>query len=418
MKSATQLLTERIASLGIVASDDRAVDHAEEPCSICGGSSSRGVPIEEFISDSLTDQNTFRCQASAHVCVSCAFVRARLSPVPGRLPKPCDRCDGTGIEPEPSTSVKVAKRPKRKPGKACEKCDGSKVKESGGRYGNFSHFLDEQRIENASKGEKPKVLSWLRGPKFGWWFCVVADSGQKHLLPYAPLNPPGSAGRIRFEEQELALPRDPAAWSIVDDTCALLTAGATKEEIATGIYSARAHELCGVEALRLFETRHAGQRGGAWFSLALWLSQRDEEAVQRRLAAEVETKQAAKAAKGAKRGKAERHGQGTAADVAGRDAARSAVGLLKHDRVQQARAVDDPAQPNGERGEVERERRRVGDAGRKVAADRSAWQLSLFDAARALELRQGAERVARHAPPDHPRAGAARGAGAKAPRRT
>lgn len=413
MKSATQLLTERIASLGIVATDARAIDHTEEPCAICGGPSTRGVPIDEFISDSLTDQNTFRCPASAHVCVSCAFVRARLSQVPGRLPKPCDRCDGTGIEPEPSASVKVAKRPKRKPGEACEKCDGSKVKESGGRYGNFSHFLDEDRLENATKGEKPRVLSWLRGPKVGWWFCVVADSGQKHLVPYAPLNPPGSAGRIRFEEQELALPRDPAAWSIVDDACALLTAGATKEEISTGIYSARAHELCGVDALRVFEARHGGQRGGAWFALVLWLSQRDEEAVQRRLAAEVETKQAAKAAKGAKRGKAERHGQGTAEDAAGRDAARSAEGVPPDVGRQDARALEDPARSDGERGEVERERGRVGDADRKVTPDRSAWQLSLFDAARALELRPRAKRVAGDAPPAQPRARPSRGAGTK-----
>lgn len=45
-------------------------------------------------------------------------------------------------------------------------------------------------------------------------------------------------------------------------------------------------------AVDVFEQTYAYLRGGAWFRLAVWLAQRDEEAVAQRLAAEKEAKRA------------------------------------------------------------------------------------------------------------------------------
>lgn len=244
----------------IGAAPPEARDHVEEPCAICAGPSFRGIPIEYATSSSTTDHALFRDPSHAWVCDGCFFVRARISPVPGRDPK--------------------------------------EGKTLGGCWRNYSHFVDANRYENASKGEKPKILGWLRSPKRGAWACAIADSGQKHVLSYAPTNPAGTKrGRVRFEEQTVTLPTADG-WAIVDACAALLTAGATKEEIARGDYTARAWTLCRplVEA---FEREHGGHRGSAWFALVLWLSQRDEQQVAMRLDAEKTTKKE----KEAKRGK-------------------------------------------------------------------------------------------------------------------
>lgn len=376
--SATQLLTARIGAAFI---DERLVAHETEPCAICAGPSESGVPIQVFVTDSLTDQNTFRSPASAHVCASCAFVRARLSPVPGRPPKACDRCNGTGIEPAPGAGVKVAKRPKRKPGEVCEKCDGTKLKEGGGRFGNFSHFMDAERYENASKGEKPRILSWLRGAKVGAWFCTIADSGQKHLLPYAPVNPPGARGRVRFEEQEVSLP-GVAGFTIVDAMTELLTMGATKEELETGSYSARAWSLCG-DGLRAFETEHGGGRGGAWFALAVWLAQRDEERVAARMTEEKEAKK-----NGARRSKERAVADAVGGDAVGvsarvpGDVAGEGVGALAH-----------PARQDADQRTHIEKRGRVGKRDGAAPPDPKPGQLDMFGTVGTVVVRPRRGRV-------------------------
>ncbi len=372
MHSAVQTLCSRLPRFSIHADDSRAVGHEAEPCSICGGDSTRGVPIDDFLSDSLTDQNTFRSPESQHVCVACAFVRARLSPVPGRAPKPCDRCNGTGVEPEPSASVKVIKRAKRKPGETCEKCDGTKVKESGGRYGNFSHFLDDDRCESATKGEKPKILNWLRGPKRGSWFCCVADTGQKHLLPYVPLNPPGSRGRIRFEEQDVALP-SAEGWQIVDDACELLTGGVTKEELESGSFGARAWQLCGGR-LQDFEAKWSHLRGGAWFSLVCWLAQRDEARVAERIEAEKAAKK--EKSSGSKVG---RSGRGKTQNASSGDATLVQARVSSDSTSEDTGALENHSRQDAGSGKKFSKRRRVVHADSAMAADSTTGQQNMFD---------------------------------------
>jgi len=380
MMSTTQLLVSRLPQLGVqVERDERAVDHDEEPCAICGGTSATGVTLDDFIGSSLTDQNTFKSPSSKHVCLACAYVRARLAIVPGVLPKPCDMCEGTVLQPSVGDFAKrmlrnAKRKPKRAEGEACEKCDGTKVKESGGRYPNFSHFIDDDRLENASKGEKPKILAWLRGPKRGYWACAVSDTGQKHVLPYTPLNPPKSRGRIRFEEQEIALPAADD-WRVVDEATELLTMGATKEELETGNYSARAWQLCG-DALRRFEREFGGLRGGAWFSLVVWLAQRDEE----RVAVRLEAEKSARAEKEKARGTG-RKGTRKATDDAGGDAPGLQSGVLQNARSKPAGALEDTPGSLPDKRAVLEQRGRVGNGRRQATPDPVTGQTSLFDLA-------------------------------------
>ena len=219
-------------------------------CWLCGGDCARGARVDGWLSDVFTDHSRVACPSSDVVCEACMFICSRTSPVPGRPPK-----DGKAF---------------------------------GGNYRNFSHLADEHGYLNASKGEKLLIREFLAREHSAPWFAAVADSGQKHVLPFAPMNGPGRSGRVAFDERIVSVPND---QSLIAEMMALLTAGATKEELESGNYGPRAWQLCGGR-LAGFEASRARERRSGWFSLALWLAQRDEEEVQRRLAAEKETKDA------------------------------------------------------------------------------------------------------------------------------
>lgn len=349
VKSAVQEVCSRLDGVD----DERAVDHDREPCAICGGESTRGVPLSEFIGPTMTDQTSFRSPGSAHACVCCAFVRARYSPVPGKPPAP--------------------------------------GKKEGPRWSNFSHLYDDRGHVVASKGEKPTILAFLREPKRGPWFAAIADSGQKHVLPYATVNPAGTTrGRVRFEERNLTLP-SAAGWAIVDDLSALLTAGATKDEIERGDYTPRAWGMCRAQ-IEAFESRHGRLRGGDWFALALWLSQRNEEQVAARMTAEKDAKKTKKeAASGGKR-RAKRETE----DGPGGDVARDPGGVPE-ERSEPVEALGPAAEPEPERSAESIDSGRVGDDVVPRAATPIVEQLGLFGAvgAEPRGARDGAARVPR-----------------------
>jgi hypothetical protein len=94
----------------------------------------------------------------------------------------------------------------------------------------------------------------------------------------------GTRGLVRFEEQTIAL----GDWTLCDAMIAALSAGITKEEIETGRYRVASYQHS-ADAVRTFEDAHGPARGGAWFTLCLWLAQRDEADYAATLAARKET---------------------------------------------------------------------------------------------------------------------------------
>ena len=275
-------------------------------CWVCAGPAPRAMPRADWNGASYSGQNKVRCPSSPWVCEPCVYLHSRTAPVPGRPPAP-----------------------------------GKKL---GGNFRNYSHLFERAddgivTYANASKGEKPTILAFLRRPKLGTWFAAIADSGQKHVLPWAPINGQTARGRVLFDETVVELP-DRTGWMLVDDLAALLTAGATKEEVGSGDYGPGAWTRCAA-AIRAFEVRWSASRHGAWFTLALWLAQRDEATVAARQVVERETRTAKKPgrpAKGAKRG-ARREDEGEAADAHGGGAARDAGSL--------PRGGSEPDQPLG-----------------------------------------------------------------------
>lgn len=274
MISASQLLYEAIGSPAVAD----VVEHDPGPCWLCGGESRIGQVAEEWVGDCFSDR--YRCAAplAVHVCRACVYVCARTTPVPGRPAK--------------------------------------EGKTFGASFRNVSHLLDADGYTNASKGEKPTILSWLRREHSGAWFAAIADSGQIHTIPFCPVNSVGTRrGIVLFERAIVRLPVPySVGWELVGRMTDLLTAGATKEEIERGDYTPRAWKLCG-DKLAAFEEHWAGKRGSPWFSLAIWLAQRDEEAVAARIEAEKEAKTNGKARRKAK-GKTAHVDSGVAAAVA------------------------------------------------------------------------------------------------------
>lgn len=277
MLSAPQLLHQHLNS---PEREDCAALPSDAGCWVCGARGyPRGADAIAWTGHAMTDQNQCRDPAAEYVCEACVYLRSKSSPVPGRLPGPCSTCKGLRAD-------------------ACAKCEGTGKNSAGGNWRNFSALFDAGSptpLITASKGEKPAILAFLRAPKRGTWFAAIADSGQKQVIPYTPINHPMARGRVLFDDTIVLLP-DAAGWRLVDDMRALLTAGGTKEEVESGRYNPGAWTRAGELILR-FEETWSSQRGGAFFTLALWLSQRDEDAVQQRMQAERDAAAATKASR-------------------------------------------------------------------------------------------------------------------------
>lgn len=176
--------------------------------------------------------------SSTHVCEACVFVCSRLSPVPGRPPKP--------------------------------------GKQLGGNFRNYSHGAAVQpdgsvRYINTTKAETEQMVSFILDPGGEPWGVAVATSGQKHVIPHAPLNGPGDVCMVAFEDQVLRVSR--RAFGDLNATMNRLreSAGCSVDALTTGQYHGKdlARDLDGIRA---FEAEHGHLRGGGLFELAAFLT--------------------------------------------------------------------------------------------------------------------------------------------------
>jgi len=316
---ASQLLSDRLG--GAKVAD--AVEHAAEHCWVCAGSSVFGVPVERWLGSTFVGQSRVRSPSSAHVCASCVHVMAGRPPDTMRM---------------------------------------------------YSWLVDDRCVLKFNKGNKPEMRAWLRAPKEGPWFAAIADSGQKHVIPWTPVNPPNTRrGAIMFEETLVTIPIDHASgWTLVDRMTTLLTAGATKEEVERGEYGQGSYQRC-AEEIRRFEENWSDKRRSPWFALALWLAQRDEETVAKRM----EEEKAARAAKKeAQRDR--RKGEGATPKRDGRRAARDPSGIPVDAARERAETLGAVAGQNESGGADVVGSGGVGDDDRKTAPTVGA-QCSLFD---------------------------------------
>ncbi len=324
MHSATQLLWQTALGSPSQAECSKIADPFA--CWVCGGQwQGNGILVAKWMPGNFTSQNRVRSPQSQWVCEPCVHICSRVSPVLGRPPK--------------------------------------EGKSYGGNYRNYSHGWWQRpdgSVEyiNASKGDKPVLLAWLRKSKQGKWWCAVADTGQKHVIPWAPVCRTTN-GTVLFDDTLVRL----GDWSMVDDMTETLTAGATKEEIQTGDYQAGSILRCR-EAIRQFEARWSSQRGGSFFALAIWLAQRDEERVAARMAAEKEAKKDGKS-----------RGKKTGDDQAARGAE---VAISQDPELQPTQALGAASDPQPSSSTDIGGARGVADIDVSHTADRHTGQLGLW----------------------------------------
>jgi len=205
-------------------------------CWLCGAPAARGLESSRWQGANFTDQNKGRGLGSEHICEACAWA-CSWTPPPGYPPQ--------------------------EPGK------------KGVNLRLFSHFWNEGSYLYLKKDEKQRMLRWLVAEHEGRWFAAIADSGQKHTLPWTPVNycTPACRGLVWFEERVVQLPGR-TGFAMVFDIAKLMARGVTKTEIETAGYAPKTIRSC-VLALLEFENKWGSQRGGAWFSLAIWLAQKE-----------------------------------------------------------------------------------------------------------------------------------------------
>lgn len=224
-------------------------DHAAA-CVVCGARALRTAPYARWQGATFTDQNKLRGHGlSDRVCEPCVWAHSWVAP------------------PD---------RPANEPGK------------KGLNLRLFSHMWSEcDGYRSLNKADKPAIREWLRARVHGerWW-CAIADSGQKHTVPWVR-EQRRAHGVVRFEERDVEV----GDWALLDAMTAALTAGVTKSEIESGEYSPRAWQLAESHVRELLG--HP-ERDGGWWTLCVWLAQRDEGAVAARLAAEKAAKAARK----------------------------------------------------------------------------------------------------------------------------
>jgi len=280
-------------------------------CWICARPMARGMPVSKWQGATFTDQNKALAPDATHVCEPCVWAMSWVQP-PGMPP--------------------------------------AEAGKKGLNLRLFSHFFDARGYLALNKASKPAMLRWLREPKHGVWFAAIADTGQKHVLPWTPLNPAGGRS-ARFEERLIALPDD---WSVVDAIAALLTLGVTKGEVERGEYSPRSYQEHGREPMHGFESAYRYLRGTGWFTLALWLAQRDEVAYEDR----------------------RRKGAGVARSN-GRCRA-GVAGAIPRGRREPAQALATDPRPSKDGRSNKPKRARVGNGDAAVAQDSNPEQLALF----------------------------------------
>jgi hypothetical protein len=246
------------------------------------------MPRERWAGFDKMPSQSATCPSSPSICEACVFVCSRVSAVLGRDAGKCRVCDGTLVVVRIPPAGKGSRSRKGDP---CPKCDGTGMQSAGSNFRNLSHLYElgwdgvqAPSYANASKGEKALMREFLGRDHAGPWFATIADTGQRHALPWAPINPHGRSGVVLFEDVLLRVPAD---QSLVTRASWLLTCGSTKEEIESGSYREKSWRMCESE-VREFERAFKRERGSGWFSLALWLAQRDEEESKRREAAEKE----------------------------------------------------------------------------------------------------------------------------------
>jgi len=195
--------------------------------------------VADVIGDTFTDQDQARAPSSPWLCVGCAWAMTGRPPDTLRLWSIAYREDGVGW-------------PANHPA----------AKDLGAQ------------IHAQNKADPTAFRALLLDPPVGRWICSIADSGQIHTLPYAPVN----HGRVRYgvRYERSTIWTTTAEYARLDAIVReLMAAGFNKGDIADEPTPGRLL-ACGVDLWMRHRAALRPHRGGALLTLVLFLSRKDK----------------------------------------------------------------------------------------------------------------------------------------------
>lgn len=151
----------------------------EARCCVCAAVEPRTAPADKALGNNFTDRTMFRAPESDSVCEACIMV-----------------CSGGGLRTFRLWTIVAA------PGTGLAPSQEKAAAWIGQHDG----------LCMTSKANTRPVIDLLLDPPDSSWLVSVAESGQKHVLPYARVNA-GDSGVVRFET--LDVPYTQADWSHV-----------------------------------------------------------------------------------------------------------------------------------------------------------------------------------------------------------
>jgi hypothetical protein len=206
--------------------------HQIGACRICG-LIGNGLPFSAWVKDTFTDHD--KLQSGEIICEACQFAFVESSAELARL---------VG-------------------------------KDKPQRMRNYSHFVNGGEWRPLSKGNKDVMRSLLLGSSFPE-LAIIADSGQKHIIFRARVNPPGGTrGYVQIEEQTAYIDRQ--ELEVMLGLVERLYAGFSKSEIETGRYAQHRILKFGLIPWTALENVIKRRRGGDVLRLALFLAQREDD---------------------------------------------------------------------------------------------------------------------------------------------
>lgn len=202
--------------------------------------------VADVISPSFTDQDQAHARSSPLLCVACAWSMTGRPPDTLRLWSIGYREDSVRWPPNHPSAPDFG-----------------------------------QRIHAQNKADPSAFEAMLLAPPPGRWVCSIANSGQIHTAPFAPVNEGAERWGVRFERSTI--------WTTTTEyrrlytaVRTLMTAGFGKGEIAAEPSPGRLVRL-GIKIWRAGDTVLRRYRGGPLLDLVLFLTRRkDTDYAERR----------------------------------------------------------------------------------------------------------------------------------------
>jgi hypothetical protein len=213
---------------------------ADGRCYWCAAPVPYACRVQDVISDSFTDQDQALARSSPWLCVACTWAMTGRPPDTLRLWSLAYVEDGrTWPANHPSAPALGA------------------------------------QIHAQNKADPRAFRALLREPPTGRWVCSIADSGQIHTAPFAPVNVGRGRYGVRYERTTIYTTA--AQYAELDDAIArLMAAGYTKQDIADQPFPSRL-TACGLDLWRREQRVIGPHRGSGLLDLVLFLARKDKE---------------------------------------------------------------------------------------------------------------------------------------------